>query len=172
LGLDVLPLDFKVALLESWIGSRNPTKETEGNLSSYLPINPQAYVALAESVWSDSYDNRWAQELPTRAFLRWAESPRAFPVMHAAFERWLGFVHIQGSPLSRDTAEEAEKATREISERIGKTIEPGPIELAGYPLTVIEDDGQLRLARVALAVISHLPVIDSFAPSPSAAWPR
>jgi hypothetical protein len=157
LGLSALPPDSKVALLESWVGSRNPTENTESNLTAYIPLNPQAYVALAESVWSDSYDNRWAQELLTRAFLRWAEAPQVSMVLHAAFERWLGFVHIQGSPFSRDTTEEAEKATREISERLGKTVELGPIEFAGYPLTVIEDDGQLRLARVALAVISHLP---------------
>jgi hypothetical protein len=133
-----------------------PTEDTESNLTAYLPINPEAYVALAESAWSDSYDNRWAQELLTRAFLRWAESPRVSSAIYAAFERWLGFIHIQGSPLSRDSTEEAEKATREISERLGRTVELGPLEFAGYPLTVIEDDGQLRLARVALAVISHL----------------
>lgn len=157
LSFNALPLDSKVALLESWVGSRNPTEDTESNLTAYLPINPEAYVALAESVWSDSYDNRWAQELLTRSFLRWAQTPRVSPVLYATFQRWLGLIHIQGSPLSRNSTEEAEKATREISERLGKTVEPGPFEFAGYPLTVIEDDGQLRLARVALAVISHLP---------------
>lgn len=156
LGLNILPLYAKVALLESWVGSRNPTGDTESNLTAYLPMNPEAYVALAESVWSDSYDNRWAQELLTRAFLRWAESPRVSSAIYAAFERWMGFIHIQGSPLSRDSTEEAEKVTREISERLGRAVELGSLEFAGYPLTVIEDDGQLRLARVALAVISHL----------------
>lgn len=157
LSFNALPLDSKVALLESWVGSRNPTEDTESNLTAYLPINPEAYVALAESVWSDFYDNRWAQELLTRSLLRWAQSPRVSPVLYAAFQRWLGFIHIQGSPLSRDSTEEAEHATREISKRLGRTVELGPLEFAGYPLTVIEDDGQLRLARVALAVISHLP---------------
>jgi hypothetical protein len=157
LSLDSLRQGAKVALLESWVGSHNPTKDAESNLTAYLPIDPQAYVALAESVWSDSYDNRWAQELLTRSFLRWAESPGIAPVILAAFERWLGFVHIKGSPLSRDSAEDAEKAKREIAERIGEVVTPGPLEFAGYPLTVIEDDGQSRLGRVALAVISHLP---------------
>ncbi len=157
LSLATVQPDATVALLEAWIGSRNPTENTESNLTAYLPINPQAYVALAEAVWSDSYDNRWAQELLTRSFLRWFESPRIAPVLRAAFERWLGFVHIQGSPSRRDSAEEAEKATREISERLGQNIELGPLVFAGYPLTVIDDDGQLRLSRVALAIISHLP---------------
>jgi hypothetical protein len=157
LSLDNLQLDATVALLEAWINSRNPTENIESNLTAYLPLNPQAYVALAESVWSDSYDNRWAQELLTRSFLRWFESPRIAHVLRAAFERWLGFVHIQGSPFLRDNAEEAEKATREIFERLGRSIELGPLEFARYSLTVINDDGLLRLGRVALAIISHLP---------------
>lgn len=157
LSVSTLPLDATVALLESWINTRNPTENTESNLTAYLPINPQAYVALAEALWSDSYDNRWGQELLTRSFLRWFESPGIAPVLLAAFERWLGFVHIHGSPLRRGSTEDAEKAAREISERLGKHVELGPLVFSGCPLTVIDDDGQLRLGRVALAIISHLP---------------
>lgn len=157
LDSDSLSLDAKVALLEAWVGSRNQTRSTEANLTAYLPINPQAYVRLAETVWSETHDDRWAQEVITRSFLRWFGSPRVSPVLTAAFERWLGFVHVQGSPRGRNSDEDAETAKRKIAERLGRIVEPGPIEFAGYPLTIIEDLSQLRLGRVALAVISHLP---------------
>jgi len=157
LSSDSLSLGAKVALLEAWVGSRNQTQSTESNLTAYLPVDPQAYVALAETVWSDAYDDRWAQELLTRSFLHWFATPRVASALQEAFERWLGYVHIHGSPIGRDSSEEAERATEEIAGRIGRTVELGPLEFAGYPLTVIDDDGKLRLGRVALAVVSHLP---------------
>jgi hypothetical protein len=157
LGSDSLSLEVKVALLEAWVGSHNPTQSTEVNLTAYLPINPQAYVGLAETVWSEAHDDRWAQEIITRSFLSWFRLPHVSSVLRLAFERWLGFVHRQGSPNGRNSSEDAETVTQEISERLGRSVELGPIEYAGYPLTIIDDDAQLRLGRVALAVISHLP---------------
>ena len=38
---------------------------------------------------------------------------------------------------------------------LGIKLQAGPIKFLGYDFTVIEDNGLLRLARVALAIISH-----------------
>jgi len=157
LGSDTIPLDAKVALLESWIGSHNQTQSTENNLTAYLPINPEAYVALAEAIYSDAHDNKWSQEQIIRSFLRWCESPQVSAALQAAFERWLGFVHIHGFPFGRRNIEDVDNVTREIAARMGKNVELGPLEFAGYPFTVIDDDGRLRLGKAALTVISHLP---------------
>jgi hypothetical protein len=157
LGIRDFPRDAKVALLQAWIDSRNPGPEAESNFTAYWPVDPESYVALAEVVWSDSYDNAWAQELLIRSFLKWHQSPRVSSILRSACERWLGFVHIYGSPFVRHTTEDEERARQEISQRIGRDIQLGPFSFADYPLTAIEDDGQLRLGRAALAVISYLP---------------
>jgi hypothetical protein len=156
LGSDILPLTHKVALLESWVGSSNPTADAADRLSAYLPRDPEAYVGLAESVWSDEHDNRWAQENLVLAFIRCYQYPLVSRVLVAAFERWLGFVHIEGSPIQRHKAEDGERLRREVASRLGRSVELGPLSLGPYGLTIIEDDGLLRLSRVALAVISHL----------------
>jgi hypothetical protein len=157
LGSALVPLAYKEALLEAWVLNHNPTETTESNLTAYLPVCPQAYVALAESVWSEDLDNRWVQEALTRAFVSSYAFQRVSTVLLPTFERWLGFVLIHGSPYLRNDKDELEKRKNEISERLGGKVEPGSLELAGYPLTIIEDDGLIRLGRVALAVISHLP---------------
>jgi hypothetical protein len=156
LGSNILPLEYKVALLESWVESHNPKQNTENDLTAYLPMDPHAYVALAEAVWSDAYDNRWAQEILTRSFMRWYDYSSVSTVLLAAFERWLGLVHIQGSPLRRNSTEEAERNQQKIAARLGRKVGLGSVQVGAYELTVIDDDGQLRLSRVALAVISHL----------------
>jgi hypothetical protein len=156
LGSDILPLKHKVALLESWVGSSNPAPDAAERLSAYLSRDPEAYVGLAESVWSDEYDNRWAQENLTLAFIRCYQYPSVSRVLLAAFERWLGFVHIEGTPIQRHKAEDGQRLRCEIATRLGRTVELGPVSLGAYTLTIIQDDGLLRLSRVALAVISHL----------------
>jgi hypothetical protein len=157
LGSDILSREYKAALLEYWVGSHNSGQNSETDLTSYFPTDPDTYVTLAEVVWSDFSENRWAQELLRQSFLRWYQSPAVSEVLHSAFERWLGLVHIQGSPLRRHNNEEADRNTQEIAEQLGGTVELGPTKIGNYDLTIVDDDGLLRLGRVALAVISHLP---------------
>ena len=154
-----LPMDAKVALFQTWVESRNPRQDVEEAFLAYLPIDPNVYIALAEIVWSETANNPWAQEMLINSFLKWYSAENISPILLSAFERWLGFVHIYGFPLGRKP-EDIEKVKFGISERLGRDVELGPLSFAGYSLTVIEDDGQLRLARAALAIISHLPRID------------
>ena len=157
LGSNILSREYKAALLEYWVGSHNSGQNSETDLTSYFPTDPDTYVTLAEVVWSDSSENRWAQELLRQSFLRWYHSPAVSEVLHSAFERWLGLVHIQGSPLRRHNNGEADRNTQEIAERLGGAVKLGPTKIGNYDLTIVDDDGLLRLGRVALAVISHLP---------------
>jgi hypothetical protein len=145
-------------LLRTWVNSHRLKPEAEENFAAYLPIDPVCYIELTEGVWPDASENPWAQELLMHSFLRWRHLDRVADELRSAFERWLGFVHIYGSPYQRgQTAEDAEKVRQEISDRIGYELQPGPFVFAGHSLTAIEDDGLLRLGRAALAVISHLP---------------
>lgn len=158
LSLRDYPKLAKIALLQTWIYCQNPEQTVESDFIAYLPINPQCYIDLAEIVWSDAAENAWAQELLMQAFLRRRE-PSILSQLNTAFERWLGFVHIYGVPSLRGYSEEGtERIKQEIIERLGITFQIGQrIALGSYTITAIEDDGLLRLGRVALAVISHLP---------------
>lgn len=156
LGSNILPTDYEVALLESWIGSNNPGPDAAEHLIAYLPRDPEAYIGLAESIWSDAYDNRWAQQNLTQGFIETYKYSNVSPILRNTFERWLGFVHQKGSPIQRYKPEDGDRLRREMAERLGHEAELGPLRLGPYVLTVINDDGLVRLSKVALAVISHL----------------
>uniref|UniRef100_B8HS68 NACHT domain-containing protein n=1 Tax=Cyanothece sp. (strain PCC 7425 / ATCC 29141) TaxID=395961 RepID=B8HS68_CYAP4 len=158
LSLRDYPKPAKIALLQTWIYCQNPEQTAESNFIAYLPIDPQCYLELAEIVWSDAAENAWAQELLMQAFLRRRE-PSILSQLNTAFERWLGFVHIYGVPSLRSYSGEGnEWISQEIIERLGSSFQIGQrIALGSYTIIAIEDDGLLRLGRVALAVISRLP---------------
>ncbi len=153
------PREAKLALLQTLINSQNPEPTVEKDFIAYLPIEPKLYIELAEIVWSDSRENVWGQELLMRSFLRWREYPIILSELHSAFERWLGFVHLYGFSWQRcNSRQRAEDIKQEICTRLGKQLQPEQeFTLDEYRFTAIEDDGLLRLGRVALAVISHLP---------------
>ena len=159
LHLTDYPREAKLALLQTLVNSQNPEPTVETEFISYLPIEPKLYIDLAEMVWSDSRENVWGQELLMRSFLRWRKSPKVLSELHSAFERWLGFVHLYGFSWQRcNSRQRAEEIKQEIFNRIGEQLQPGQeFTLGEYRFTAIEDDGLLRLGRVALAVISHPP---------------
>jgi len=156
---DKYPQHCRVALLNAWLESKNLQEEIEQTFAAYLPMYPSAYLKLAEIIWSDTHDNPWGQDLLMKALLRWRNAPSVQSILPKVFERWLGFIHPDGHPFQRreNKREDIEKVRRKIAERVKQELLPGPFEFAGYPLTVIKDDGLLRLGRASLAIISHLP---------------
>lgn len=156
LYLSGYPMTGRVALLGAWVSSQNPTPDFEETFPAYLPLDPQAYIELAELVWCDATENRWAQELIMHALLQWRRSPRVTTALQAAFERWLGLLHLFGYPGQRGPeGKSSDKVRLEIAARLGQSVGTGTAELAGHTMKLVEDDGLLRLGRVALAVISH-----------------
>ena len=149
--------EARVALLQAWLESANTDPELVENLSAYLPLDPDSYLDLAETVWKYERENRWGQELIVRTLIRWANQAKVAEVLPNRFEKWMGFIHPDGHPLQRRGEGDAEKKRREIAERCGQSLSAGPFTVANRQLTVIEDDGLLRLGRAALAVISHVP---------------
>jgi len=151
-------LNVRIALLNVWVGSLNPDAHIKDDFVAYFPLDPSSYFELSEIIWSDSHENPWAQELLIETFLRWKETPEILPRLQATFERWLGFVHLLGSPHERvQTAKEAATQRQRINERLGFELALGPFQFGGYTLTGTEDAGLLRLGMAALSVISHLP---------------
>ncbi len=152
------PNAARVVLLKAWLRTHTPGQRAEEDFQAYLPLSPEAYIALAEVVWSDTNEHPWVQELIMQAFLRWRDAGSVIPAFRSAFQRWFGFVHPDGYPLQRGPdRKNIENIRTEIASRVGRSLTPGPIKFCGHSLTVVDDDGLLRLGRVALAVISHLP---------------
>ena len=155
----------RLALLRAWIEGRNLDPNELVEIAAYLPLRPESYLSLAEYLWGEA-NNREAQDAFMIGFLRYRELPNVQTAIVRGFSRWLGFVHGDGwhGGLGSD-AEEKAKARREVEERLGRPAEPGPLNLFGYSLEIIEDQHLLRLARVALAVISHpgdrMPYLDA-----------
>lgn len=156
---DNCPQPCQLALLKAWLESKNPQEEAEQTFTAYLPIHPAAYLKLAEIIWSDTHDNPWGQNLLMEALLHWRNASSVQSILPKVFERWLGFIHPDGHPFQRwaNKREDIEKVRRKIAERAKQELLSGSVEIYGYTLTVIKDDGLLRLGRAALAVISYLP---------------
>jgi hypothetical protein len=163
---DDYPEEGKCILFQLWVESRNLNEEAQRDIIAYLPHCPGIYGRLAEHVWSEKYNYSLAQTLLMQGFLKWRENPKVQALLPATFERWMGFLHPYGFVFQRGrTQEESEKLRQQIESRIGTQLQFGPIDFQGYELTVIKDDGLLRLTRVALAIISHsqcLPFIKAF----------
>ncbi len=162
LTLDDFPDNGRVVLLQTWLGVKNPQSETEHSFAKYLPMRPESYLALAERIWSDCSDNPWGQQLIMRALLHWRSSQSLSAILPGVFSKWLGFIHVNGHPLQRrfanDGLEKTTALTEKIQSRLGRDhLQTGDLDFLGSTFTVIDDDGQMRLGRVALAIISHMP---------------
>ena len=162
LGDTDIPQEVKVTLLLAWINSQNPKENINTDFIEYLPVDPDAYIDLAEIVWSDKTENPWAQELLMQAFIHWRENDKVIEKLSLKLEKWLGFVHIYGFLQIRKTCKhkrQVEQIREGISEYVGGKLELGQVfTFNEYQLTAIDDDGLLRLGRVALRIIDYLPV--------------
>jgi hypothetical protein len=162
LGDAKIPQEVKVALLLAWVNSQNPRKDIDSDFIEYLPVDPEAYIDLAEKVWSYRTENPWAQELLMRALIRWRENEKVIEKLIPKLEEWLGFVHLYGFPHPRracNNDREIEQIREDICQCVGENLKPGKAFIyEGYRLTGIVDDGLLRLGRVALRLIDYLPV--------------
>ena len=145
----------RLALLRAWIEGRNLNESDLQRLVNYLPLQPQTFLRLAEHVWGTA-ENREVQDAFMVGLLRHRGQADVAAAIQWAFTRWLGFVHPWGYlASSHDKDEERDKYRRLVEERLGSTATPGEHQALSIRLEVIESPGLLRLAEVALAVISH-----------------
>lgn len=155
---------IRIELLSAWLGTQNPDSTLEESVirrfTAYLPENSDTYFDLAEKIWSSGCDNPWAQELLLRGFIGWAHTAQhVIDVLPARFQRWLGMIPKNGLPIFRrsdDAGEEVRKIRQQLISLFGESalVDSDTVSLEGYNFVLIEDDGWLRLARVALAIIS------------------
>jgi hypothetical protein len=162
-------IEVRAALLTAWLTHRNPAHPTEQSVAAYFPLAPDAYLAAAESIWMDSTNDGWAEELLRTAYARWSGLQNFADDFRRAFERWLGFVHVEGSPVAIQPEDRSSRKLA-LSAILGKHPALGPFEYAGTNLTAVEDEGLLRLGRVALSIISSNDDRRSYARAITAAY--
>lgn len=144
-----------LALLRAWIEGRNLDGSDLREIAAYLPLRPKTYLHMAEYVWGEA-DNREVQDAFMVGFLRHRELPVVKSELVQTFTQWLGFVYPWGyrASFERD-AEKLAEFRKDVEKRLGQLAVPGPVLLHGVQLEVVQNAGLLRLAQVALAVISH-----------------
>jgi len=79
----------------------------------------------------------------------------------------MGFVHPAGEPIFRRKPENEAVSRKEIEQRAGMAMLPGPIEICGQYLMVVENDGLLRLKRLSFLIMSsgpRVPFVDAMLP--------
>ncbi len=120
-----------------------------------MPLRPATYLRLAEHVWGEA-GNREVQDAFMVGLLRHRELPVVQQELVPTFTRWLGFVYPWGfhAHFEKDHDKLAE-SRRELEQRLGQAAAPGPVKLLEVQLEVVDNIGLLRLAQVAVAVISH-----------------
>ena len=153
------PAGARRQLLIYWLGLRNWEDDTRAALSRYVVRIPEDFVAAAEHVWSAGVDGGAAQAFLATAFMAWRDDIRVLPHLVRAATRWLGFVHAEGHVMlrARGTMPRSGPSREVIAERLGEPAADGSHIVFATGLRVIEDDGLLRLRRLALLVASTGP---------------
>ena len=158
------PTQARRHLFSYWLRLRNWHDRAQAAFVDYVVRCPEDFIAAAEDVWSADRDLGAAQEFLARAFIRHRDDDRVSPTLHNAVARWMGFVHPAGQPIFRRKIEKIPVLRQKVEDRVGIPLQPGPVEICGQQLTVIENDGLLRLKRLAFLIMSsstRKPFLDS-----------
>jgi hypothetical protein len=150
------PLKGASALLRAWLERQQRAQHAQKAFVGYVRARPEAYGELAEALWQSSTLDRHEQErLVMGALLQALYHPSVLDALRHYFDRWLSF-----APRPDDVAENAPEEVRDrergrLHTLLGPVSPDGAVVLIGRELGLV-DPGMMRLARVALAVISNL----------------
>jgi hypothetical protein len=150
-------------LLLAWISAQNPRSPRgaplEEGITAYFPQAFDAFISVAETIWSEDGDNPWAQEVFLKGFVQWSiRSVEIAQRMLPILERWLSMFSVAG-PHLLDGPIKSANHQQDIEEKLKSLLGDIAIgtscSLAGYQLLPIKDRLWLRLGRVALSIISQ-----------------
>ena len=153
------PASGRISLFKSWIGARNIREDDSRDIIAYIPRCPDLYINIAEIIWTAKNNNAEAQDILIKGFYDYRDNPNFKRVLSSAFERWMGFVHIDGHSGRHAQFSDQElriKSRKKVQELLGIDATEGTFDRYGYSLEILTDDGLLRLSGVALAIISHV----------------
>jgi hypothetical protein len=150
-------------LLLAWINTQNPRSPRgaplEEGITAYLPQALDAFISVAEKIWSKDGDNPWAQEVFLKGFVSWStRSDEIARRLTPTFSRWLSMFSPAGLRfLDGSFQGETQQNTyqKRLRSSLGDFVIGSSCSLLGYRVLPIEDSLWLRLGRVALSVISQ-----------------
>ena len=147
--------EIRMSLLASWAVCKNFGHDAEGRFSAYLVLDPKSYLELGPRLWRD--DSSSGRYLFTEALVQNLRTDALSPELPGAFEKWLGFIDLDGYPIQwgRDDSKR-EMVRNQIERRIGSKACQGAIQVAGVELTVIEGD-LWGLRSLTMALMTHFP---------------
>jgi hypothetical protein len=148
--------DIRALFLCAWLTHRNLQTPESRNVAAYFPIDPDAYFRAAERLWVDEFDDGVAQRALKAAFTRWRSTADLAPAFVRWLRRWLAFVHVDGSPVAVRPEERAERRQK-LELALGRSVPVGPFAYLQRTFVGIEDEGLLRLGRLAIGLIAEGP---------------
>ncbi len=141
-------------ILRYWLKLRNRNDTAQSALINYVVRCPQDFLAVTDELWSSDRTAGAAQDFLAKAFIKYRDDIRLLPLLVSAVRKWMGFVHPDGHPFLRTDPKQKEKTRKEIEQRVGSPLRPGLINICGESITVVQDDGLLRMRRLGLLIIS------------------
>jgi hypothetical protein len=151
---DRYPSEARRELLRYWLTLRNWDDRAQSAFVDYVVRCPADFISVAVECWSSKRDLGAAQEFLTSAFLKHRDNPLVQPLLAEAVRSWMGFVHPAGLHSRGGSPERVEKTRQEIETRVGHPLSPGPLEMCGETLTVVEDYALMRLVRLGFLILS------------------
>jgi hypothetical protein len=150
-------------LLLTWISAQNPRSPRgaplEEGITAYFPQAFDAFISVAETIWSEDGDNPWAQEVFLKGFVQWSiRSVEIAQRLKPILERWLSMFSVAGPHLldgSTKSGNQQEAFEEKLKGLFGDIAIGTSCSLAGYQLVPIKDRLWLRLGRVGLSIISQ-----------------
>ena len=152
-------------ILRYWLTLRNWNDTAQSAIGNYVVRCPEDFIAVADALWLSDRNSGAAQDFLAKAFIKHRDDLRLQPLLVAAVRRWMGFVHPEGPPFLRASSQHPEKIREEIEQRVGSPLEPDVLEICGESITVVQDDGLLRMRRLGWLIISaghRIPFLDAF----------
>jgi hypothetical protein len=150
------PLKGGAALLRTWLERQQRAQHTQKAFTGYVRARAEAYGELAQAVWQSGQLDRHEQEqLVMGALLGARDHPHVLDTLRPYFDRWLSFAP-RTDDVAGDAPEDVRNRERErLQTLLGPVSPDGTVVVSGRELRLVEP-GMMRLARVALAVISHV----------------
>ena len=150
------PLKGAAALLRTWLERQQRAQHAQEAFTGYVRARPEAYGELAEAVWQPSELDRHEQEqLVMAALLHTRDHPHVLDALKSYFDRWLSFAPRPDDVAGNAPEDVRDKERERLRILLGPVSPDGSVVVSGREVRPV-DPAMMRLARVALAVISHL----------------
>ncbi|MEK7990830.1 MAG: hypothetical protein VSS52_007470, partial [Thiotrichaceae bacterium] len=148
----------RLTLFQAWVDERNTSIEDWQRIPAYFPLNPDIYIEMAEHLWKLDSHNYHAQDAFMVGFLKYRNNKNVRKVMIPAFQRWMGFIHLDGHEGRHARGHDEQRlinSQNAVKQAIGVDEIAETVSLFGYSFDIIEDEGLLQLSKFALAIMSQ-----------------